>query len=103
MINLEARRKEVGIRKVHGAPISKIVGILTKEYFFLVASANIVTWPAVYYLMGKWLDNFAYKFSPGLEIYLFSGFIVLFIALSTITFQTIKTALANPINTLRYE
>jgi len=97
------RTKEIGIRKVLGATISNIVSLLSKEFLTLIIIANIIAWPVVYFVMKNWLQNFAYKISIGLWMFLTGALLVLFIALITISFQSIKAALANPVDTLRYE
>jgi len=99
----EQRTKEIGIRKVLGASISNIVFMLTKEFTRWVLIANIVACPIAYYAMNKWLQNFAYRISIGVLIFLSAGMIALFIALLTVSFQSIKAGLANPVESLRYE
>ncbi len=99
----ERRTKEIGIRKVLGAQISNITWLLSKEFLFLVCIANIIAWPVAYYFMNKWLQNFAYRINIGLGIFLASGMIALIIALLTVSYQSIKAATANPVDSLRYE
>ena len=100
---VEQRTKEIGIRKVLGASISNIFILVSKEFAILVLIANVVAWPTAYFLMQKWLQNFAYRVNMELWIFLISGVIALLIALLTVSFQALKAALANPINSLRYE
>ncbi len=99
----EQRTKEIGIRKVLGASVGSVVRLLSKEFIVLVALANIIAWPMAYFVMGRWLKNFAYHTEIGLGTFLFSGLIALVIAILTVSFQSIKTALANPVDSLRYE
>ena len=99
----EQRTKEIGIRKVLGATISNIVSMLSKEFLILVAVANIIAWPVAYYIMKKWLEDFAYKATLSFGVFLIAGLLVLFIALLTVSFQAIKAATANPVKSLRYE
>jgi len=99
----ERRTKEIGIRKVLGAQISNITWLLSKEFLFLVFIANIIAWPIAYYFMNKWLQNFAYRTNIGLGIFLTSGMIALVIAFLTVSYQSIKAATANPVDSLRYE
>lgn len=99
----EQRTKEIGIRKVFGASISGIVLLLLKKLITLVIISNIIAWPVAYYAMNRWLENFAYRINIGLGIFLISGVIALVIALLTASFHSIKTATANPIDSLRYE
>jgi putative ABC transport system permease protein len=99
----ERRTKEIGIRKVLGAKISNIAWLVSKEFLLLVIVANIIAWPLAYYFMNKWLYNFAYRIDIGLGIFLASGMIALVIALLTVGYRSVKTATANPVDSLRYE
>lgn len=99
----ERRTKEIGIRKVLGAQISNITWLVSKEFLLLVFVANIIAWPVAYYVMYKWLQNFAYRINLGLGIFLASGMMALIIALLTVSYQSIKAATANPVDSLRYE
>jgi putative ABC transport system permease protein len=100
---VERRTKEIGIRKVLGAPLSKIMLILTKEFALWVLAANIIAWPVAYYFMFRWLQNFAYRIPINLLVFLFSGASALGVALLTVSYQAIKATLADPVKTLRYE
>ena len=99
----EKRTKEIGIRKVLGASISGIVILLSKEFMKWVLVANIIGWPVAYFVMNRWLQSFAYRVNIGVWMFALSAFLVLTIALLTVSYQSIKTALTNPINSLRYE
>ena len=99
----ELRTKEIGIRKTLGATVSNIVGLMSKDFLLLVAVANLISWPASYFIMNKWLQNFAYRIDIGLWVFALAIALSLFIALLTISFQTIKAATANPVDSLRYE
>jgi putative ABC transport system permease protein len=99
----ERRTKEVGIRKVLGASVSSLFALLTKEFILLVALANLLAWPIAYYAMNRWLQNFAYRVGIGWETFIIAGAIALLIALFTVSFQAVKAALTNPVETLRYE
>jgi putative ABC transport system permease protein len=100
---VEQRTKEIGIRKVLGASIGNIFVLLSREFVFLVLFANIFAWPTAYFLMHKWLENFAYRVNIGLWIFILAAFIAFVIALVTISFQAMKAAIATPIESLRYE
>jgi len=99
----EQRYKEIGIRKVLGADVSRIVFLLSKDFTKSVLIANLVAWPVAYYILYKWLQNYAYRIDIGFWIFLAAGLVVLSIALITVSYQAIKAALANPVDTLRYE
>jgi len=97
------RTKEIGVRKILGASIGGIVFILTKEYVKWVVLANVLAWPLAYYFMRRWLEGFAYHTSLNIMAFFASGLLALLIALLTVSFQTIKAATANPVDSLRYE
>jgi putative ABC transport system permease protein len=99
----EQRTKEIGIRKILGATVPNIILLFTQEFIKWVLIANIIAWPIAYYLMNRWLQNFAYRTNIGLSTFIFSAALALFIALVTVSYQSIKAALANPIEALRYE
>ncbi len=100
---VDLRTKEVGIRKVLGASSSGIVYLLSKDLLIWVIAANIVSWPAAYIIMNKWLENFIYKTELSLLIFIFAGFSALAIALSSVSYLAFKAAAANPVNSLRSE
>jgi putative ABC transport system permease protein len=99
----EQKTKEIGVRKVLGASASSIYVLLSQEFLKWVALANIIAWPAAYFGMHKWLQNFAFRVGIGWEIFLISGAAALAISLLTISFQSIKATTTNPVNSLRYE
>jgi putative ABC transport system permease protein len=99
----EQRTKEIGVRKVLGASVAGIVGLLSSEFTRLVLVANLVAWPIGYYAMNRWLQDFAYRIDIGLWIFVLAGGVALLIALLTVSAQAIKAALANPVEALRYE
>lgn len=99
----ERRTKEIGIRKVVGASVPRIIISLSGDFTKWVLIANLIAWPVAYYAMHKWLQTFAYRIDMGIGIFVFSGLTALCIALLTISFQTIKAAIANPVDSLRYE
>jgi len=100
---IEQKTKEIGIRKTLGASTGQITGILTKEFIRWVIIANVLAWPIAWYLMDLWLQNFEYRISQSWWIFVLASIISLFIAMFTVSFQTIKTTRKNPIDALRYE
>ncbi len=99
----EQRTKEIGIRKVLGASVPGIVNLLSREFLKLVLLANLIAWPVAYFIMKKWLEDFAYRIDINALPFLVGAVVALLIALLTVSFQTIKAALANPVEALRYE
>jgi putative ABC transport system permease protein len=100
---ISQRIKEIGIRKVLGADVSTIVGLLSKDFMILVAIAFVIAGPIAYYFMNKWLEDFAYRIGMPWWIFLAAGIVAALIALITISFQAIKAAIANPVKSLRTE
>ena len=99
----EQRVKEIGIRKVLGANVTEIVSMLSKDLIILVAISFIIAFPLGYYLMDKWLQDFAYKIDVQWWVYAVAGLTTLLIAFFTMSLKTIKSALANPVESLRSE
>ena len=99
----QQRIKEIGIRKVLGASVSNLVLMLSKEFALLVGLANLIAWPIAYYAMHRWLQDFAYRIDLEIWAFVLSGFLALFIALSTVSYQAWKVARTNPVDALRYE
>jgi putative ABC transport system permease protein len=99
----EQRNKEIGIRKVLGASVSTIVNMLSMDFIKLVFIAIIIASPAAWWAMNKWLEGFAYRISIQWWIVALAGFTALFIAFITISFQSIRAAIANPVKSLRSE
>ncbi len=99
----EQRTKEIGIRKVLGASVSNIVLLLSREFTKWVLLANIIAWPVAYYAMYKWLQSYAYSTNIALWSFILSGVIALVIATVAVSYQSIKAAVTNPADSLRYE
>ena len=97
------RTKEIGVRKVNGAKIFEILSMLNKDFLKWVFLAFIIACPIAYYAMTKWLENFAYKTELSWWIFVLAGFIALFIAIATVSWQSWKAANRNPVEALRYE
>ncbi|MFC2168619.1 ABC transporter permease [Acidobacteriota bacterium] len=99
----QRRAKEIGIRKVLGANVTQIVSLLLKEFIMLVGVANIIAWPLAYVLMRGWLQNFAYRISISFVTFIIAGFLALALAVLTVGFQSLKSAIADPVRSIRYE
>lgn len=101
--SIRQRTKEVSIRKVLGASLSNIIIILSKDLLKLILAANIFAWPVSFYLMKRWLQQFAYKTDVSILIYIFAAFFTLFISLVILVFFALRTGIKNPVENLKYE
>ncbi|HEX5153767.1 MAG TPA: FtsX-like permease family protein [Parafilimonas sp.] len=99
----EQRVKEIGIRKVLGASVGNISGMLSKDFLKLVLISAAIAFPVAWWAMHKWLEDFAYRVPISWWIFVVAGILALIIALATVSFQAIKAALANPVKSLRTE
>jgi len=99
----EKRSKEIGIRKILGSSVSGIVTLLCRDYVRVVLLANLCAWPVSGWLMSRWLQNFPYRVGLSWTSFILSGLLVLLLTLITVSFQTIKASLANPVDSLRSE
>ena len=99
----EQKTKEIGIRKVLGASVTGIVRMLSKDFLTLVVIAAVIAFPVAWWAMHRWLNDFAYRVDIGWWVFVVAGIIALLIALLTISFQSIKAAIANPVKSLRTE
>ncbi|MGD1893542.1 MAG: ABC transporter permease, partial [Cyclobacteriaceae bacterium] len=97
------RTKEIGVRKVLGASIGSIVTLLSREFVKLILIASLLALPLAYFIMQQWLESYAFRIAISWWLFLLPLAVVLLIALLTISFQTMKAALANPADSLRYE
>ncbi|QHT69221.1 FtsX-like permease family protein [Rhodocytophaga rosea] len=97
------RTREIGIRKVLGASVSSIVLLLSKDFTRLVLISFVIATPVGWYIMKQWLQNFAYQVDMGITVFVISGLCALIIAWLTVSFQSIKAALSNPVKSLRNE
>ncbi len=102
-ISSKQRTKEIGIRKVLGASLSSLVHFQIKRYLVLVLTAGIISFPFGYFVMNRWLENFAYRVPIGFDVFILSVIIALILAVLTAGSQTVKAATANPVDSLRYE
>ncbi len=99
----ERRTKEIGVRKVLGATVPQLVGLLSQDFVKLVAVGFVVAVPVIYFAMQQWLQAFAYRMELGVAPFLLGGLLTLAIALVTVSYQSIKAALRDPVKSLRYE
>ena len=99
----ERRTKEIGIRKILGASVHGVVGLLSKDFLKLVFIAAIIAFPLAWWAMNKWLEDFVYRINISWEVFVVAGIAVLLIALITVSFKAIKAAIANPVKSLRTE
>jgi len=99
----EQKTKEIGIRKVLGASVTGIIGMLSKDFIKLVLIAAVIAFPVAWWMMHKWLNDFEYRVNIGWWVFVVAGVAALLIALLTISFQSIKAAIANPVKSLRTE
>jgi putative ABC transport system permease protein len=100
---VERRTKEIGIRKVLGSSFSGLVWLLSREFTKAILVANVVAWPLAYVVMSGWLQNFAYRTSVRIWIFLLAAGLALGIAFLTLSFRLVRAARADPIASLRYE
>ena len=103
MFSAQIRTKEIGIRKVLGATVANIAAMLSKEFVVLVLIATLISSPIAWYFMDQWLQDFAYRIDISWWVFVVSGLAALTIALVTVSFQAVKAARANPIESLRSE
>jgi putative ABC transport system permease protein len=99
----QVRTREIGVRKVLGSSVSGIIGLLATDFIKLVLIAILIASPIAWYIMNNWLQGFAYKINISWTVFVLAGIIAIFIAFITISFQAVKAALANPVNSLRSE
>jgi putative ABC transport system permease protein len=99
----EQRTREIGIRKVLGASVGGIVGLLSRDFLLLIAISAVIAFPLAWWVMHRWLEDFAYRITIGWEVFVLAGAVALGIALVTVSFQAIRAAVANPVKSLRSE
>jgi len=99
----QRRTKEIGVRKVHGAPVPKIIFILSSGFSGLVFISFIIACPMAYYGAEEWLNTFPYRIAMEWDMFVVAGVTTMLVAIFTVSFHAVKTAVANPINALRYE
>ena len=99
----EQRTKEIGVRKVLGASVAGITLLLIKEFTKWVLLAVVIAWPIGYFVMNNWLQNFAYRIGVGIDTLILAALLALVISIITVSYQSLRAAVADPIRSLRYE
>ncbi len=102
-LTVARRNKEISIRKVLGASSSGIMSLINRDFLVLVAAGNLFAWPIAFFAVDKWLQNFAFRIGINPLFFISAGFIAFFIALFTVSLQSVRTASANPVDSLRDE
>ena len=103
MLSVKYRTREIGIRKVLGAAVLRIVLLISKEFIVLIAIAFLIAVPVGYYCLNRWLQDFVYRIDIGWWIFALAGAVIIAVALLTVSFQSVKAAIANPVKSLRAE
>jgi putative ABC transport system permease protein len=103
LFTADRKTKEIGIRKVLGASVPQILVLLSREFVRWILLANLIAWPLAYLSMNKWLDSFAYKTNMSVAMFIMAGLIALCVSILTVSYQSLKAAKANPVDSLRYE
>ncbi len=100
-LTVRTRTKEIGIRKVLGATASRISLLLSREFIWLVLGGIVIAVPVAYLVMQKWLETFAYRIELGVGLFVISGILAVVVAIATVSFQSVKAALTNPVDSIR--
>ena len=103
MFSTQQRTKEIGIRKVLGASVPGIITLLSRDFLRLVFIAIVIASPLAWYVMHQWLEGFAYRIDIDWWVFALAGFLAVGIALLTVSIQSVKAALVNPVRSLRSE
>ena len=99
----ERRTKELGVRKVMGASVGEIIGLVSREYLIIVFIAYVISYPVAWYFMSRWLDSFAFHVNLSILTFIISAGISLVLAILTVSYFALKAARTNPVESLRYE
>lgn len=99
----QQKSKEIGIRKVHGASVGSIVGLLTRQFTYWVLLANIIAWPFAFYFLDNWLANFYYRIAMPYWVFFASGILALILAVLTVGYRAFRAATSDPLESIKYE
>jgi len=99
----QQKSKEIGIRKVHGAPVGSIIMLLTRQFTYWVLLANIIAWPLAYYFLDNWLSNFHYRIDMPYWVFLASGLLALILAILTVSYRAYRSATSDPLDAIKDE
>jgi putative ABC transport system permease protein len=99
----EQRTREIGIRKVLGATVGGVIGLLSRDFLLLVGIAMVIAFPLSWWAMNHWLQDFAYRITIGWDVFVLAALLAIGIAVLTVSWQAVKAALANPVKSLRSE
>lgn len=99
----QQKSKEIGIRKIHGASVSSIVFMLTKQFSYWVLLANIIAWPLAFYFLDRWLSNFFYRITMPYWVFIAAGLLALLMALITVSYKAYRAANSDPLDAIKYE
>jgi putative ABC transport system permease protein len=97
----QKRKKEIGIRKVVGSSVANVVLLLSKDFLKLVMISMLIAFPLAWWAMSQWLNGFAYRITINATVFLIAGTSIILITILTISFQSVKAAMMNPVKTLR--
>lgn len=101
--SVQARMKEVGVRKVLGASVKGILVLLSRQFLWLILLASLIAWPLIYFIGNSWLDNFSYRLTMGISFFAIPTIVLTMLAMITLSHQVLKAALTNPVRVLRSE
>jgi len=101
--SVEQRIREIGIRKVVGSSVGRIIRLISNEFLVLVLVANLLAWPVAWYFMRNWLMDFPYRIKLGIPLFLIAGLLAVFLAMVTVISQGWRAANMNPSEALRHE
>ena len=101
--NILQRTKEIGIRKVLGASVAGITALLSRDFLKLVLISVVIATPVTWWAMSRWLDNYTYRIQISWLVFIMAGILAVIIALATVSFQSLRSAMMNPVTSLRSE